>query len=70
MNMSPGLLGFFRGLLVVVIFAGLKYIENVTNLNGVVPNGIATLIATGALALEHYMSAGTSTALFGSVYKK
>ena len=68
--MSPAVLGFFRAILVAVIMAVVTFLANAANLNGVVSGGLATLIAAVALAIEHSMASGTTTALFGTVSTK
>jgi hypothetical protein len=65
--MSPAVIGFLRAITVAIIMAVVSFLANAANLNGVVSGGLATLIAAVALAVEHSMAAGTTTALFGAV---
>jgi hypothetical protein len=66
-DMSQATLGFLRGILAVVIMAVVTFLANAANLHGIVPDGIAALIAAVALAFEHDLASGTQTALFGTV---
>ena len=59
------LIGFLRGLGVVLLTALLSYIGNADNIAFLSPT-IATLIAAIALAIEHGLST-QGTAIFGSV---
>ena len=65
--MNPALLGFLRGLGFTIILAGLTYLGDSANLSGVVSTGLATVIASLALALEHAIASSTGNALFGAV---
>jgi hypothetical protein len=62
---SPALIGFLRGLGVVVLTAFLTYAGNATNLTFLSP-GTALIVAAIALFADHALSQ-PSTALFGSV---
>ena len=63
---NPFLLGFLRGLGVVILGAALTYIGNATNLQGILSPAIASLVSMIALGIEHSMSP-SGTALFGTV---
>lgn len=65
--MTPATLGALRGLLAVVIMAVVTWLANSANLQGIVAPAIGTIVSMVALAIEHYMASGTTTALFGTV---
>ncbi len=67
MNLSPVMLGALRGLLGAVIMAVVTWAATASNLHGLVPDGLGIVIAMVAVAIEHYMASGTTTALFGTV---
>ena len=67
--MSPALLGALRSLFAVIVMAIVTWLANAVNLQGVLPPAIGTIVSMLALSFEHYMSDGTSTALFGFVRK-
>lgn len=65
-RISPALLGFLRGLGLIIITAVLSYLgaaENLAFLNPIT----ASLIATIALSIEHSIEAKSGRALFGAV---
>lgn len=65
---SPALLGALRALGVVVLLAILNWLGNATNLQGIFSMPVDSIIAMIALGIEHSLSAGSGTALFGSVH--
>ena len=65
--MTPAILGALRGLLAAVIMAVVTWLANSANLNGVVAPAIGAIVSMVALAIEHAMASGTTTALFGTV---
>jgi len=66
MDKKYAIIGFVRGLGMVMLTAGLSYLGSVEHLSWLSP-GTATLVAALALAIEHAIEAGTGKALFGSV---
>ena len=66
MKISAGLLGFLRGLGVLLLTAALGYVGDVSHLSWL---GLpwSAIIASGALAIEHWVEGGTGNALFGMV---
>lgn len=64
--MSPGLLGFLRGLAMVVLLAVLSFIGDVSHLSPWMSIGMASLVSSLALAIEHAIEAKTGNALFGA----
>ena len=67
--MSPALIGFLRGLGLVILMAILAFLANATNLNGLVNPTVGSLIAIIALTLEHAFSP-PGTALAGTIGKR
>lgn len=61
------MLGFVRGLGMVILFAVLTYVGDASHLNSVVGVSMAALISSAALALEHAIENVTGNALFGAV---
>ncbi len=70
--MTLTLIGFVKGLGVVILFSILGYIENRANLDGVVGPTVAAVITALASSFESYLKerSGNTTALFGSVNVK
>lgn len=64
--MNPAVLGFIRGIGVVVIAAALAYVGDVSHLVFLSPT-VATVIAALALSLENYIEGKNGNALFGAV---
>lgn len=67
MTLTPVQLGALRGLLAAVIMAVVTWLANSANLNGIVAPAIGAIVSMIALSIEHYMAAGTTTALYGTV---
>jgi hypothetical protein len=65
-KLSPGWLGFIRGIGVVALTAVLAYVGDATHL-GFLNSPIAALISAAALALEQSIEGRTGSALFGAV---
>jgi hypothetical protein len=65
--MSPAIIGALRALLSVVIMAVVTWLANSANLQGVIAPALGTIVSMIALAIEHSMATGTTTALFGTV---
>ncbi len=65
-TLSPGVLGFLRGVGVVVLAAVISYLADATHLQGVVSAPVAALIAAVALGFEQHISDTTGKALFGA----
>lgn len=65
--MTPALLGALRSLLAIVIMAVVTWLANSANLQGIVAPAIGTIVSMIALAIEHSMATGTTTALYGAV---
>lgn len=65
--MSPAIIGALRALLSVVIMAVVTWLANSANLQGVIAPALGTVVSMIALAIEHGMASGTTTALFGAV---
>lgn len=63
MTISHGFLGFLRGLGMAVIMGALIFLANAANLHGFVPDTVAALIASLALAIEGYITAQTGSVL-------
>jgi hypothetical protein len=61
------ILGFLRGLGVIVLAAVLTYIGDATNLQGILTPRSSALIAMIALSIEHSIEGKTGNALFGAV---
>lgn len=68
--MNPAILGFVRGLGVVILTGVLTYIGDASNLTGVTTPFIAGLVAAIALAIENAIAGKTGKALFGAVTQK
>lgn len=66
MTITPGLSGFLKGLLLVVILAVTSYLSDAANLTGIAPV-IATLVVAVASAIESSIKANSGKALFGAV---
>jgi hypothetical protein len=47
--------------------AVVTYLATSANLNGIVSGSLGLVISGLALSFEHYMAAGSTTALFGTV---
>ncbi len=65
-TLSPAVLGFLRGIGVVVLAAVVTYLADATHLQGIVSAPVAALIAAVALGLEQHVSSTTGKALFGA----
>lgn len=65
--MSPALLGFLRGIGMVVLAAVLSYLGDEANLSGIVSASLATIVSGIALSLEHSLESKGKGALFGAV---
>lgn len=65
--MSTAWKGFFRGVCVIGLEGVLSYIGVAGHLDGIVSAGLAAVVASGALALEHWVEAQTGYALFGAI---
>lgn len=70
--MTLGLISFVKTVGAVALVAVLTYLSSTANLTGIVPAGIATIIAGLASAFETYLKqqSGNTTALFGAVNVK
>ncbi len=69
MKINDAWLGFLRGLGVAVLIAVLHFIGDATHLAIIGSPVIVAILSSGALALEHYLAEGNTTALFGAVKK-
>lgn len=67
MTITPAQLGFLRVIAYSVIGAILLVLENAANLHGIVPDGVAVLIAALAGAIDHNIESSSGKALFGNV---
>ncbi len=65
--LNQGKLGALRGLLVGIVMVVVTWAATASNLHGLVPDALGVVIAAIALAIEHVMASGTTTALFGTV---
>jgi len=65
--MSPALLGLLRALGVILLASIVHFFTNAANLDGVVGQSIAPIVAMIALAIEHSMESRSGNALFGLV---
>ncbi len=70
MNLNPAVLGLVRGIVFAVLLAILTVLGNAANLHGIVPEAFEGLIASGALALEHWLESRGQGALFGAVNRR
>lgn len=72
MNLSPALAGFIKGVLMVVLFGVITYLEDANHLTGVVSPTVAAVVVALASSLESHLKAqsGGTTALFGAVRVK
>lgn len=68
-TISPAVLGFLRGLGVVLIMAGLSYLGVAEHL-AFLPPWVAALVAMAALSAEHGIEGSTGKALFGAVVSR
>lgn len=68
--MNPSTLGFIRAIGVVVLVSVLTYLGDASHLSGIASEGLATLIAALALAVEHAIENSSGNALFGAVRSK
>lgn len=66
---SPALLGAIRALGVVVLMAALTWLGDATNLQGIFNPAVNAVISMIALAIEHALASGSSSAMFGMVKK-
>lgn len=57
---NPALLGFLRGIGVVIVYAIVQFLANASNLTGLVGASTAAVVAGLALALEHYITIPSS----------
>ena len=69
MTLSPGIAGFLKGLMLVVVLAVVDYLANSANLGFLSP-AVATIVAGIASAIESSIKADTGKALFGAVSVK
>lgn len=68
-QVSPGVAGFLKGLVLVVVIAVLGFLSNATNLEFIANPAIVSLIVAVASAIESSMKAKTAgeKGLFGAV---
>lgn len=66
--MTPGIAGFVKGVLGVVVIALASYLADASHLTGILSLGTATIIAGLFSGLESYLKSqsGNTTALFGA----
>ena len=69
-TMSPAILGFIRGIAVVVLTGVLTYVGDASHLTGVTTPYIAAIVSALALALENHIEGKTGKAAFGAVKVK
>lgn len=67
-QLTPSIAGFIKGLLIVVVLAGVSYCADAAHLSGVLNPVIATFAASIFSAIESSLkaSSGGQTALFGA----
>lgn len=66
MDKKYALIGFARGIFIVILTAFLSYVGKADNLTFLDP-GTATLIAAIALGVEHIIESATGRAFFGAI---
>lgn len=69
MTLTPAQLGALRALGVSIILMLVTWLASTANVSIFISGPAATVVSMLALALEHYLSDGTNTALFGAVTK-
>lgn len=69
MTLTPAQLGALRALGVAIILMVVTWLADIANVNIFISGPVATIISMLALAAENYLSAGSTTALFGAVTK-
>lgn len=70
MTLTPAQIGALRALGVSIILMVVTWLASVSNVSIFVSGPVATVISMLALSVEHYLSDGKNTALFGAVYKE
>ena len=67
-TLSPGVAGFIKGLLMVVVLAVVSYLADAAHLSGVLNPTLATIAAGIFSAVESSLKSGSggTTALFGA----
>lgn len=71
-TLTPGWAGFLKGLLMTGVWAVVAFLAVSAHFSGILPDGIATIVAALFSALESSHKAGTdgTQALFGAVNVK
>lgn len=70
MTLNPAQLGALRGLLAVIIAAGVHWFTIQSNLTGIFPAMLSAVVAALATSYEAHLSEGAPTALFGAIRKR
>lgn len=65
--MTAGQLGLVRGIGFAILMAVVVYLGDASHLSGVLSFGVASVVSSLALSLEHYLEGKTGNALFGAV---